>query len=108
MAVAAAMVYGSFFIFLSLVIKKAVLVGIILAIGIDGFLAYVPMQISNISMQVHLRNLMSAISGETRFRQMLEGVNIDVHPGYSILVLFCVCLVFVSGGMIAFRRKQFV
>jgi hypothetical protein len=107
MTVAATGVYGSLFILLSLQIKRAVLLAILLMVGLDGVIAYLPLKISSLSILVHLRNLMSTISGERRFRNMLEDSVITVEPGYSLLVLICLWLLFTVVGAVIFRGKQF-
>jgi len=68
---AAALLYGAFFLLLSLLVKRAVLVAIILAVGVDGFMAYLPLRIASVSPQFHLRNGMAVLSGDDRFRLMI-------------------------------------
>ncbi|MFH1998063.1 MAG: hypothetical protein ABIK28_00215, partial [Planctomycetota bacterium] len=57
-----AMLYGSAFVLLSFLIKRSVLVAIVLSLGVDGFLANVPLKISNLSPQIHIRNLIGFLS----------------------------------------------
>ena len=60
----AAMVYGSVYIALSLMIKRAIFLAIILAVAVDGFLAYLPLRVATISPQLHFRNLAAFLAGE--------------------------------------------
>jgi ABC-type transport system involved in multi-copper enzyme maturation permease subunit len=107
MTVASAMVYGSFFTLLSLLLKRAVLIAIILAISIDGFLAYLPMKISVVSIFVHIRNLMGALANEPGFMEMHKKFTIDIPPVHSVLVLVSTWLIYTVVGVIVFRGKQF-
>jgi len=109
MTIVAAMVYGSVFVMFSLLIKRSVLVAIVLSLAIDGFLANLPLQISSISPQIHLRNLMGFLSGEDRFRQIIAGIeSIEVSPLTSSVVLAGIWLSFTLFGQWLFSKKQFV
>lgn len=109
MTAIAAMVYGSVFVFLSLTVKRAVLLAIVLSLAIDGFLANIPLQISSVSPQIHIRNLMGFISGEEQFRFIIAGIEpIEVAPLTSFLVLLGIWLGFTLLGQWFFSRKQFV
>ncbi len=104
-----AMVYGAFFLLLSLVIRRAVLLAIILAVSIEGFIAYLPLKLSALSLHVHLRNLAGHLSGEPRLLEMIKGQTpIEIHPASSFAVLALLWLLFVVSGVMAIGRKQFV
>jgi ABC-type transport system involved in multi-copper enzyme maturation permease subunit len=104
---AAALIYGSVFMVLSLLIKRAVYVAIILAVVVDGFLAYLPLRMAALSPQLHLRNLMSRIAGEDLFRQMIPGMEpMELAPGLSVFVLLLVWAFFTGLGGKLFSRKQ--
>jgi ABC-type transport system involved in multi-copper enzyme maturation permease subunit len=108
--VAAALVYGAFFMTLSLLLKRAILVGIGLSVIFDGFLAYLPLSVHSMAPLAHFRNLMGHISGERSFWTMVPGFErstLEIPLSQSIIVLTCLFLVgAVAGGMV-FKRKQF-
>ena len=107
MTAAAALLYGAFFVLLSLLLKRAVLVAIILTISLDGFLAHIPLKISACSPFVHLRNLMAVLADEPLFREMPNGMRIDLSPAHSLCTLIILWLVFTAAGGIVFKKKQF-
>ncbi|MHC4942672.1 MAG: ABC transporter permease subunit [Planctomycetota bacterium] len=109
MTCVAALVYGSVFMVLSLLLKRAIYVAIILAVVVDGFIAYLPLRVAALSPQIHLKNLMALISGDDRFRIMIPGVEpIELAPGISVVVLVMVWLFFTGLGGVLFSRKQLI
>jgi hypothetical protein len=105
----AALVYGAFYILLSLCTKRSVLIGIILTVALDTFIAFVPVSsISNLAVHTHLRNIMSWFSGERLFRLMVPEIDfyVDLEYGYSFLVLGLLWLLFTWTGLMLFQRKQ--
>lgn len=103
----AAVLYGTAYVFLSLIIKRAVLVAIILSVCIDGFVANIPHRICTLSLQYHFRNLMCALGKDKRFFGALEAAGIDVGVGYSILTLTLLWVLFTVGGVMVFARREF-
>jgi len=112
-ATVGALVYGSAFVFLSLLTKRAVLAAVIITICIEGFLAHMPFRICSSSVLYHLRNLMVAISGETWFFPMadfdLAVMNeiFEVTLSQSVTTLSLLWVGFTVGGVMLFNRKQF-
>ncbi len=104
---AGALVYGSFFMMLSVLIKRAVLVGIPIVL-FNEILAFVPLNIEGLSIQSHLRNLATFISGDMRFLQVVETIKSEYHPGGSFFVLAALVALFLFGGIVLFVRKQLV
>gem|GEM_PF-2164162 len=106
-----ALVYGAAFLFLSLLTKRAVLVAIILAICVEGFVANLPLRVSTCSMLYHLRNVMVAVSGKVEFFPA-HGMAIyqEMDPvalTHSVVVLAVTWLAFLVASLLLFQRKQF-
>ena len=102
-----AAVYGAFFVLLSLLMKRAVLVGIVLAVAVDGFLAFLPLRLSHLSPQVHLRNVAARLASEPRLLEMVEGVTVQVPFTTSVVVLALAFLCFFAAGIVLFQGKEF-
>ena len=102
---AATVIYGSLFFFLGLLIKRSVLFAIVYAAAVDGFLAYLPFSPSALSPQVHLRNLMAALSGENRLLKI--GTNeVDLATTESLAFLSVMLLILMGASIYVFGRKQ--
>lgn len=112
-AVIGAMVYGSAFLILSLMTKRAVLAAVIITICFEGFLANLPLRICSSSVLYHLRNLMVAISDESWFFPMAKldvavmNEIFEVTALQSVMTLGLLWLGFTVGGIMLFKRKQF-
>ncbi len=112
-AVIGAMVYGSAFIFLSLLTKRAVLAAVIITICFEGFVAHIPFRVCSSSVLYHLRNLMVAISDETWFFPMstldvaVDNKIFEVTAAQSVMTLGLLWVGFTIGGIMLFNRKQF-
>jgi len=111
-AVAAAFVYGSAFMLMSLVTRRAVLAAVILTICVESFVANMPLRLATCSALFHLRNIMASISGDPEFfpvppQQKLVTTALDVTAGESAMVLVLLCAVFTFMSARIFARKQF-
>jgi ABC-type transport system involved in multi-copper enzyme maturation permease subunit len=111
-AVLAAFVYGSAFMFMSLVTRRAVLAAVLLTICAESFVANLPLRLATYSALFHLRNIMAAISDNIEFFPVPPQINLvvealDVTAGESALVLVCLCAGFTYLSARFFSRKQF-
>ncbi len=112
-AMIGAMVYGSAFILLSLMTKRAVLAAVIITICFEGFLANLPLRVCSSSVLYHLRNLMVAISDESWFFPMAKldvatmNEIFEVTALQSVMILGLLWVGFTVGGVMLFKRKQF-
>jgi hypothetical protein len=109
-AVIASLVYGSFFIFLSVITKRAVLWSVLLVIVFSGFLANLPFRISMMAPLFHLRNIMASVSEDSGFfpmKEQLGHVNLEMSALASAGVLFLLWILWTGAGALFFNRKQF-
>ncbi len=107
-AVIGAIVYGAFFLCLSIYTRRSALVAMILAFCIEGFVANIPLKICTYSVLFHLRNVMFFATGETGFFPipgMRENVPVGLWSSVLVLVVLWGVLTFLS--LRAFNRKQF-
>lgn len=115
--VTGALVYGAAFLFLSLIVKRAIfaiIIAIVLSVCIEGFVANIPLRVSSCSVLYHLQNVMYGISGEIGFFPIsgendllkLKGVY-EVTTFDSVLTLVLLWVGFMVGSLLMFRRKEF-
>jgi ABC-type transport system involved in multi-copper enzyme maturation permease subunit len=112
-----ALVYGAAFLFLSLIVKRAIfatIIAIVLSVCIEGFVANIPLRVSSCSVLYHLQNIMYGISGEIGFFPVsvendllrMKGVY-EVTTFDSVLTLALLWVGFMIGSLLMFRRKEF-
>jgi len=111
-AVAGAFVYGSAFMFMSLITRRAVLAAVILTICVESFVANMPLRLATCSALFHLRNIMASISGDIEFfpvppqmKMVMTALDVTAGESAMVLILLCALFTFMSGWI--FARKQF-
>lgn len=107
----AVLTYGAFFIFLSLLLRHAVLVGVLLTSVWELGVSWIPAPVARFTVAFHERSLLSAVTDEGRawrqWRAMVEEAGVLVSTRTSLVGLTIATVVLLGLAAHAFRRKEY-